>query len=298
MTGSPKILVAYKKSRYEQYVIEERDKLIRELLDEDHVSVQSLMLSHRAHRQSLDELIKILDKSGLDYDLVYRGDVDDVSDYDLVVAVGGDGTVLDLSHRIAETPIVAINSDPEISVGYFSAGTAYDFERLLEQVLSEKWEPVELRRFHIRIGDELVGPPVLNDILISHANPAAVSSYFIKVGTHSAEAQKSSGIWVSTPAGSTAAIRSAGGFVLPFNSGNLQYVVREPYPPPAGGYRFLKGIHPVEEHFEVTSRMIEGMVFLDGPHLSYEFPIGATLAIDASAPPLTIYGVQEERRTA
>lgn len=297
MLSSPYILVAHKKSRYEQYVLGNGDETIERLLAENHVSVQNLMKSHQAHCRSLQELVDHLHETGLRFDVTFRGDVQSVDDYDLVIAVGGDGTVLDLSHRIAETPILAINSDPERSVGYFSAGTSYDFPRLLKQIVSEKWEPVKLRRLQIRIDGEEAGPPVLNDILISHINPAAVSTYFLKVGTHPAEAQKSSGIWISTPAGSTAAIRSAGGFVLPFNSDTLQYLVREPYPPAEGGYRFLKGIHPFDENFEVISKMIDGHIFLDGPHLDFAFPLGSTLTLGSTAPPLNIFGLQEERRT-
>lgn len=298
MTRSPRILVAYKKSTYEQLVLDDGDATISELLDRNHLSVRNLEHSHDAHRRSLDELVDHLDETGHNYDLVYRGDIDETDDYDLVVTVGGDGTVLDVSHRLDETPILSINSDPDTSVGYFSAGTALDFPRILDAIVSDRWHPVELRRFFVEIDGERQGPPVLNDILISHRNPAAVSAYFLKVGSHPAEEHRSSGVWIATPAGSTAAIRSAGGLVLPFDSDNYQYLVREPFRPREGAYRFLKGIHPMETDIEIISRMRDGEVFVDGPHLTFDFPIGTSLAIDPDAPPLAIYGLKEERRTA
>lgn len=297
MTRSPRLLVAYKKSTYQRMVVEEGDSTVETLIDQDHISVQNLKKSHDSHHRSLDALVKHLDDSGLDYDLEFRGDVADADGYDLVVAVGGDGTVLDLSHRIDTTPMVAINSDPDLSVGYFSAGTAYDFSRILRKIVDQSWQPVQLARFYIALDGTRYGPPVLNDILLTHRNPAAVSTYFLKIGSHPAEEQKSSGVWISTPAGSTAAIRSAGGLVLPFDSDNLQYLVREPFPPKEGGYRFLKGIHPLEERLEVISRMRSGTVFIDGPHISFDFSIGRSLTINADAPPLSIYGLKEERRT-
>ncbi len=298
MNSSPRILAAHKKSRYEQLVVDRGDQRIIELLDADHISVQGLKKSHEAHQRSVEELVRHLEAEGADYDLIYRGNVEDTSDYDLIVAIGGDGTVLDLSHRIGEQPILAINSVPDTSVGYFSGGTAFDFPRLLQRIIDGRIQPVQLRRFHPRIDGEVCGPPVLNDILIAHENPAAVSSYYLQIGSHPAEKQKSSGVWVTTPAGSTAAVRSAGGLVLPFGSGNLQYLVREPFPPREGGYRFLKGIQPLEDPLEVISRMRRGTVFIDGPHMRCEFPIGSSLSIDPGAPPLSIYGLQEERRTA
>ncbi|MBA2663488.1 MAG: NAD(+)/NADH kinase [Bradymonadaceae bacterium] len=298
MNSSPKILVVYKKSRYEQYVIDEADPTVMRLIEKDHVSVHSLLASHKTHRESLESIIAQLNTLGLRYDCIYRGDVVDTSPYDLIVAVGGDGTVLDLSHRVNDAPMLAINSDPKVSVGYFTAGTAKDFARLLDDTLLGRWEPVALHRFAIKINGQRCGFPVLNDVLVTHANPAAVSHYLLKVGNHSFEEQKSSGIWIATPAGSTGAIRSAGGYVLPYNSDNLQYLVREPYPPKVGGYRFLKGIQPFSEPFEVISRMRDGRLFLDGPHSFYPFTIGDVVSVDPNAQPLQLYGIKEERRTA
>lgn len=298
MARSLRILVAHKKSTYQRLVCEQKDPTVRELLDENHASVRDLRSSDASHRRSVDKLRGHIDDLGLDCEVRYRGDVEQTDDYDLVVAVGGDGTVLDLSHRIHSTPILSINSDPDKSVGYFSAGTSSDFPRLVERIATEGWDPVELRRFSIRIDGRKMGPPVLNEILISHFNPAAVSRYFLKIGPHPPEDQKSSGVWVSTPAGSTAAIRSAGGLVLPFDSDNLQYLVREPFPPREGAYRFLKGIHSIDETLEVISRMRAGTVFVDGPHLTFDLPIGSTLSVESDAPSLRIFGLKEERRTA
>ncbi len=298
MKSSPKILVTYKKSRYEQYVLDEADPDVIRLLAEDHLSVRSLTDSHRIHNESLETICDALDDRGLDYDRVYRGDVENIDPYDLIISVGGDGTVLDLSHRIQNTPMLAINSDPAMSVGFFSAGAAEDFATLIDNILANNIRPVTLRRFSIRINGIQCGFPVLNDVLVTNANPAAVSNYLLKVGDHPFEQQTSSGIWLSTAAGSTGAIRSAGGIVLPVDSENLQYLVREPYPPKSGGYRFLKGIQHLTDRIEVISRMREGRVFLDGPHTSFPFTIGDLVSVDTSAPSLNIYGLQQTRRTA
>jgi NAD+ kinase len=292
------ILVAHKKSAYQQYVIEEHDESVAQLVSKGDISVGSLKSSHEAHTRSLDEICEHLSSQGVRFDRRYRGDVDDTTDYDLVVTVGGDGTVLDLSHRIDDKPLLAINSDPDSSIGYFCAGTAADFGDLLCRTIEDRWEPFELNRFRTRINDETISVPVLNDVLITHLNPAAVSHYLLTVDGNEPEEQKSSGIWVSTPAGSTAAIRSAGGYVLPIDSQRLQYLVREPYPIRSHNYHFLKGIRPLGERFEVTSKMTSGRIFVDGPHISYPFSIGDVVDIDANAPTLTIYGLDERRRTA
>ena len=298
MDHKPHILLAHKKSAYEKLVLEKHDETVAKLISQDDISVRTLKRSHEAHTRSLDEICEHLSSCGIPFDKQYRGDVEETSGFDLVVTVGGDGTVLDLSHRITDTPMLAINSDPESSIGYFCAGTAEEFAELLERTLEDRWEAFELRRFHMTINDEISSVPVLNDVLISHCNPAAVSHYLLQIDGNEPEEQKSSGIWVSTPAGSTAAIRSAGGYVLPLDSRRLQFLVREPYPMRSRTYHFLKGIRPLGERFEVISKMHDGRIFVDGPHISYPFSIGDIVAIDAAAPPLKIYGLDERRRTA
>jgi NAD+ kinase len=298
MNDNPHILITHKKSTYENFVLDKHDAAVAALIEAGDISVRSLQRSHRAHAESLDAICAHLDKLGIRFDKRERGDPRCTDDYDLVLSVGGDGTALDISHRIADTPLLAINSDPQSSIGYFCAGTAAEFPDLLERTLKQRWKPFELQRFRMRINGEISSVPVLNDVLITHSNPAAVSRYLLTINDNEPEEQKSSGIWISTPAGSTAAIRSAGGYVLPLDSRRLQYLVREPYPLPSKNYHFLKGIRPLGERFEVISKMAEGRIFVDGPHISHSFTIGDVVDIDADASPLLIYGLDERRRTA
>ena len=61
--------------------------------------------------------------------------------------------------------------------------------------------------------DEVVETaPILNDILFANLYPAAVTRYKIKYNGRQ-EVHKSSGVWISTATGSTAAISAAGGKV-------------------------------------------------------------------------------------
>jgi NAD+ kinase len=297
VNDSPHILVAHKKSLYQTRVIDEHDASLAKLIEQRDVSVERVKQSHEAHQRSLEEVCEHLSSRGLDFDRRFRGDIVDTKDYDLVITVGGDGTVLDMSHKITDVPMLAVNSDPQSSIGYFCAGTAEELPMMLKKTLDSEWDPLELGRFSVRVNDEVSSVPALNDVLISHENPAAVSHYLLRIGDNEPEEQKSSGIWVSTPAGSTAAIRSAGGYVLPLDSERLQFLVREPYPVPDKSYRFLKGIRPIGETIEVISQMHDGRIFVDGPHIHYPFTIGDRVRIDGSAPPLRIYGISERRRT-
>lgn len=293
----PNILVAYKRSRLEHYTGvdgADADALPRRA---SHTDRETLQRAHDIHRDGVESVCEHLARQGLAYDHGYRGDVEETDGYDLIVAVGGDGTVLDLSHRIGEVPILAINSHPEESVGYFCAGVVDDFPSLLRRARDGSLPNFALARFHVAINDEQLSAPVLNDVLISHANPGAVSRYRIAAGNHEPEHQRSSGIWLSTPAGSTAAIRSAGGFVLPIGCRCLEYLVREPYPLPDRPYRIRQGVQPIRNRFEVRSEMQDGQIFVDGPHIQHSFAFGDHLHIDADAPPLRLFGLHVERRT-
>ncbi len=291
-----RILVAYKHSTYERYQAR-TDVSLQALVDGGHVSVDRLVHAHEVHYRSLDAVKDHLEgRDDVDFEAVHRADASGASSYDLVVSVGGDGTVLDLSHKVDDTPILAVNSDPGRSIGYFCAGTADEFPDLLTRTLARQWEPKCLRRFGVCLNGERVGVRVLNDILVCHGNPAAVSSYVLTVGESEPEPQKSSGVWISTAAGSTAAIRSAGGYVLPLESSKIQYLVREPCPPTVGVYRHLKGIRDPNDPLTIVSRMPEGRIYLDGPHEGYDFSVGDVLTLDPDVEPLRIYGLDDKYR--
>lgn len=290
-----RVLVAHKKSKYEMFV-DDGNQAALELVRKNDPSVSSVMASHARHIASLEAVLAVLKDRGIAHDVFSRSDVHSSEGYDLVVAVGGDGTVLDISHRIGETPILAINSDPVKSVGYFCAGSSDEFGALLSRVIDDHWQPSRLMRFNVAVNGVEFPWPILNDILVSHANPAAVTSVLMQVGEGEAEAQRSSGIWISTPAGSTAAIRSAGGYVMPLESRALQYLVREPCPPVVGAYRHVKGIRRMDERFAITSRMEEGMIYLDGPHVTLPFVLGDVLTLDDSAPDLCLFGIEHKER--
>lgn len=290
-----RVLVAYKLSRLQMFQAENNVDAL-ELVERGDPSVASVRASHERHLRSLELVLEELDRRGFEYRSCSRSDVNEADDYDLVVAVGGDGTVLDLSHRIGETPLLAINSDPLKSVGYFCAGSAEDFPALLSRVADDGWKPSRLMRFFVAINGQAWQWPILNDILVAHANPAAVTSVLMRVGELEAEAQRSSGIWISTAAGSTAAMRSAGGYVMPLESRDIQYLVREPCPPIVGAYRHTKGIRAITDRFEITSRMEEGQVYLDGPHEVVPFKLGDVLTLDGSAPDFCIFGIEHKER--
>jgi NAD+ kinase len=96
--------------------------------------------------------------------------------------------------------------------------------------------------------------------------------------------QKSSGLWVATPAGSTAAIRSAGGAVLPLDPPRLQFRVRELIPGSTDGLPVLGAV--IDETLSITTHVLESQLVLDGGHRRLALGLGDVVAVRLSARPL------------
>lgn len=242
---------------------------------------------------SLVKVIEAFEKEGFDIDVQTQTDFEG-ADGDVVVVVGGDGTVLDASHNVRSTPIIAINSDPERSVGVFCACAADDARRAAQRVKNNQAIPTTLHRMRVTLNGEDFIYPALNDVLVANAHPAMMSRYILTAGTIS-ERHASSGMWISTPAGSTGGIRSSGGTVLPISGRMLQYLVREPFNPRGSAYRLSRGVRHLYEGLRVQSLMRGGRVYIDGPYHELAFELGDILELD-EGPSLQILDIHAELR--
>jgi NAD+ kinase len=249
--------------------------------------------SHQRHHATVKGVRDHLKMSGLKADFVLRrkmnrlGFVD--GDYGLVVTVGGDGTILDASHRIKNTPILGVNSDPMRSVARFSGCDLGSFPRVLDKFLSGRLKPVSVPRLEFSLNGREHPWPVLNDLLVTTLSPAGTSRYSLRVGNR-VEEQMSSGLWISTPAGSTAANLSAGGRILPATRKGFQYVVREAYLPKFGRRSLIQGVLGAGGVLEMVSFMRDGQIFLDGANNMLPFVLGDQLKVKLSPHPLRILG--------
>ncbi len=207
---------------------------------------------------------------------------------DLVLSVGGDGTFLAVSHYVADGAILGVNSAPRDSVGHFCAARRTDVGRFLDAILEGRLRPVRLLRLQLELNGRRVPFPVLNDLLVVHRCAASTTRYRLRVGARSEE-HRSSGIWISTPAGSSAGIRSAGGRLMPTGSRRFQYRVRELYREPGRSYRLAAGFVDGDEALVVTSAMSEGRIFLDGSRREIALPFGATARVTRSPDDLRLF---------
>ena len=290
-----RVLVVYKKSYYELYKYAHRERYLAALQQRHPQILQTMQLSHEETQRTLETVCAALSALRLSYDCVYRGDLTSVAGYDVLLSVGGDGTFLEVSRYVCATPVLGVNSDPQRSTAFFCAADRQTVRQRLEALLAGTLPEVRLARLQASINDTLLPHLALNDVLVAHVNPAAVASYILELGDQS-ELQKSSGLWVSTAAGSTAAIRSAGGRVLPLRSRRLQYLVREPNFGDSRHYHLLRGHVAPGTLLRVVSRMRRGRVFMDGPHLRFPFGLGDVLTVTTAATPLRAIGLDGTRR--
>jgi NAD+ kinase len=299
--AAPRVLCVYKKSAWQTNVVERKTPRFLELLAQKHDSVRRLEAAHYAHVETLDEVREALEALGARASFRFRGDEGLVDGFDLVVTVGGDGTLLWAARWLSEaTPVVAINSAPADSVGHFCAGKKGAVRPLLEAALAGRLQASHLARACVALDGEVLSRRVLNDVLFAHASPAATTRFLLSVeGKKTRQIEiKSSGIWAGCTAGSTAAQRSAGGQVLPVKSKKLQWVVREPYFSDGTTRPELRGLIAPGETLRLVSKVRDGRVWVDGPHHVREVRMGAELVLTPTGEPLTILGFPRALRAA
>ena len=155
----------------------------------------------------------------------------DASDAALVIAVGGDGTLLAASHSVSETPILGVNSAPRHSVGFFCALNRSTFQRGLDG--RPRGPPAERRAHaHERARQR---PSALESRLERSALRAPLPRGDLALHSPASARPRRATLERLLDRASRRARpprrSSAGGRVLPLGSSKLQLVVREPYVP-------------------------------------------------------------------
>lgn len=287
------VLVSCKTTNLDVYGESVRKKVAQGLLSSDHL--KRLQEDHDFHQKSRTALLESLVRHNISYKEISRGLFwPDLKNYSAVITVGGDGTVLEASHHILEQniPLMGVRSSP-MSVGYLCCCDYDGIEQLVDQIASNKISTIEVNRLRAvlrftQTGGEIVTDPILNDFLYANANPAATTRYQLTVGERS-EVHRSSGIWLATAAGSTAAIHAAGGNLVGLEEQKFQYLVRELYQAP-GGVRCIleKGFWDFEHRsFSIENRCDDAILALDGQHGLIRLGFGDTICFE-KAPPLRL----------
>ena len=213
-----------------------------------------------------------------------------VSHVDAVVVVGGDGTLLRASHFVEETPILHISSSVHKNEAFFARASPADIDKKLKLIREGKYMITPLMRLGATLNNRKLPFNALNEIYVGSAEPYHVARYRLTIGGKTEE-QKSSGIIISTPAGSYAWARSAGGRTLPLTGRKIQYVVREPYIGRLTKPKMLKGVLGHSGKLTLVSSIWEkhrGVVVIDSYRREFEFDKGSRLVVKAAKQPLNL----------
>jgi NAD+ kinase len=288
------LLVVVKTTSYATYVEEQKDPLTTALLARNDPTVARVLRSHTDHAATVTEVLAAIEELGAKALPVTNAALRDYIDEpaDLVVTIGGDGTLLTASHQVSETtPILGVNSAPEHSVGYFCGARKGKVKAALAAALDGTMRPTVVSRMQVDLNGVTVSRRVLNDALFCHEVPAATSRYILSIhdddaGEPREEEQKS----------------SAGGRILPLTSRRIQYVVREPYTPRGKPLALSRGTIDDGGSIVIRSKIRQGRLFLDGPHVVHEVGLGDVITLRRSPETLTVLGLsragdEADRRT-
>ena len=186
------------------------------------------LVAKRTSREALKAAVEVaewLSRRGLEVDLDEgvtavagddgRGVYDPASEYDLVVVMGGDGTLLSVARSLEhEAPILGVNLG---TLGFLTEVGRAELYPALVQVLEGSYRVEEraLLNVHLRRvdGSEAYWR-VLNDAVITKSALARIVDLTYRIDDNLLAACRSDGLIISTPTGSTAYNLSAGGPIL------------------------------------------------------------------------------------
>lgn len=218
---------------------------------------------------------------------------------ELVVVVGQDGLVANTAKYALGQPIVGVNPEPSRYDGVLLPFDPKSALSAVREMLDKRNTPVvhvSMAEAKLNDGQRLLA---FNDFFIGVRTHVS-ARYRIAIGKKSEE-QSSSGILVSTGAGSTGWMSSVYNMAagigkltgarvarlapLPWDTSQLLYVVREPFVSKTSGAQITAGRIGEHETMEVESHMpVNGVIFSDGIENDFiQFNSGATVHVGVAA---------------
>jgi NAD kinase len=216
----------------------------------------------------------------------------------VVVVVGQDGLVANTAKYVGDLPLVGINPDPQRIDGVLLPFRANQARQIVGRVLERRFKsrPVTLAQVDLNDGQKMLA---FNDFFLgAHSH---VSARYVLEAGEQREPQSSSGIIVSTGAGSTGWLSSVfnmasgvsrllGGetserIVLPWEDRRLVWAVREPFVSKSSRAELVAGLLEEGRELVVESLMPEGgVIFSDGIESDFlPFTSGTIARISASS---------------
>ncbi|MFW6185362.1 MAG: NAD(+)/NADH kinase [Halobacteriota archaeon] len=209
----------------------------------------------------------------------------ELEDYDFIVSIGGDGTILSILQEVERCPpIFGVNTG---RIGLLNHSEVDDFKDGLTDVLEGKLTTEEFLRIEGHVnGERLVA---MNEIAVLSAIPAKLMGVVVKVDGVETERLRADGMLFSTPVGSTAYALSAGGPVV---DPRVHSIIAVPIAPFKLGWR--PWVISKDRIIEMELILGKAKVVADG-RKSTELSENDTITIKKYDHPAVFFKMQSER---
>ena len=176
---------------------------------------------------------------------------DIIGNIDLAIVIGGDGTLLGVGRHLAgaDIPVIGINMG---RLGYMTDIPLQEVAMILPQMLAGNYDSDSrhlLSASVIRKGNVTHQGLALNDVVVNRSSLTGMVELTVKVNGSFMYNQRSDGLIIATPTGSTAYSLSAGGPIL---HPRVEGIVLTPIAPHALSNRPIVLPHDVEIIVEVA----------------------------------------------
>ena len=216
---------------------------------------------------------------------------------ELILVLGGDGTLLGVAGRVARSaaspPILAVNFG---SLGFLTEITLPELYPSLESVLAGAARIDERRMLHSRVlRNEAVMADriVLNDVVLGKAALSNIIDFAITLGEQFVMSSRADGLIIASPTGSTAYNLAAGG---PIVHPTVDAVLLTPFAPHTLTNRpiVIPATAPVRVTPALGGAHQSAYVSFDGQY-GFELAPGDSVTVERAARPLRV--VRAESRS-
>lgn len=204
----------------------------------------------------------------------------------LVVALGGDNHFIYVSHFLSRAPLLGINADPVRSHGGLLRFDERHLEAMADGLRAGRVSLEDWPRLSAVVDGRRL-PPALSEVFIGERERKHMSRHVLEFGK-AVEEHKSSGLLVSTPAGSTGWY---GHYGKRFDGPGCRWVLTEPFP---RGRKLSLGKGVLEAGRTLTVRSLSdsaGIVSVDSLEEA-ALPFARTVEIGVSRRPLKVARVE------
>lgn len=137
-----------------------------------------------------------------------------LSSLDMVISLGGDGTILSTSRLLEEVPVPIFGVNIG-NLGFLTSSDLMGFEEELINIINGKYTVEDRMLLNCNVyGKTESNYKALNDLVICKGTLARIVKFDIYIDEELFTSFKADGVIVSTPTGSTAYSLSAGGPIL------------------------------------------------------------------------------------